>query len=76
MLLRILEDKDASIAEWIRDALEKRGRAERTTGDDNYARETPAIYFCCERIDDAGAGNDSLEPWELELNLVLAPGHR
>ena len=37
MLLRVLEDKDASIAEWIRDALEKRGRAERTTGDDNYA---------------------------------------
>ena len=37
MLLRILEDKDAPIAEWIRDALEKRGRAERTTGDDNYA---------------------------------------
>ena len=37
MLLRVLVCKDASIAKWIRDALEKRGRAERTTGDDNYA---------------------------------------
>ena len=37
MLLRVLEGKDASIAEWIRDALEKCGRAERTTRDDNYA---------------------------------------
>ena len=68
MLLRVLEDMDAPIAERICDALEKRGRAERAPGDDDDAREAPAIDLCRERIDDAGAGNDPLEPWELELD--------
>ena len=58
---------DASIAEWICDAFEKRGRAQRPPGDDNYAGEAPAIDLCREGIDDAGAGRDPLEPWELEL---------
>ena len=37
MLLRVLEDMDASIAKWICDAREQRGRAKRAPGDDDYA---------------------------------------